>query len=257
MKDSKLVRVAAASCFHCPNQSPAAMEGLLRELHEFRPRVFINLGDLFEAEAASVHPVDEPHDVTQEYVAAAETLESIREVVGEGCSLIWLLGNHDDNLQAPDPRRVPKALRKSVHWNRDYDHGDTFRRWQQVPYEKSRRGLVEVGQIIFGHGYDCAANSDFTEAVQFSNLCGGYSHRLVVRGHTHRPRSPQPVMYNSRIPLPIWTCNVGTMGPTKPGYMTRKDSSQWGPAVLLAEVAVADPSTLQGDREWAAELIHL
>lgn len=253
----KRVKFAAASCFHCPYENRPAFDKLLGVLEDFKPEVFVLLGDLFEAEAASVHPHEESIDVLDEYRAAGEVLVSIRKQLGKRTRLIWLLGNHDDNLQAADPRRVPKNLRKSVHWNRDIDWAPEFRRWQQFPYVKNRSGVFELGQVIFTHGWDAGLRSDYTEALQMADLCGGYSHRLVVRGHTHRPRDVEQIRYSINVPLPFWVTNVGTMGPLKPGYMLRKDTSQWGPAVLIGEADSSRPSYRLSGRQWDADLVAL
>lgn len=253
----KRVKFAAASCFHCPSQNLPAIEKLRGVLEDLQPEVFVLLGDLFEAEAASVHPHEELVDVADEYRAGGELLVSLRKVLKKSCRLVWLLGNHDDNLQAADPRRIPKALRKSVHWNRDIDWAPEFRRWRQIPYVKNRTGVYELGQAIFAHGWDAGLRSDFTEALQIADMCGGHSHRLVIRGHTHRPRDVEQIRYSINVPLPFWVANAGTMGPLKPGYMLRKDTSQWGPAVVVGEVDASRPSYRQSGPQWSAETLRL
>jgi len=257
MRDGRVVRFAAISCVHCPYHDVDAHANLLAQIREFKPQVFVLLGDLFESEAASVHPRDVALDITEEYAVAGQYLLSLRDVCGGECDYVWILGNHDDNLQAPDPRRVPKALRKAVHWNRDYDWGSEFRRWKQIPYVKGREGCYELGQVIFYHGFDSQAGSDRTECIQMSNACGGHAHRLGIRGHTHRPLPVTQVSLTSKVPLAYWYANPGTMGPKKPGYMARKDSSQWGSGVILGESLVARPSRMRQGPQWSAELVRL
>ncbi len=257
MKGTRTVRFAGASCFHCPFQNLPAVGKLVRQLKDFRPEVFVCMGDLFEAEAASVHPTDKVDDIADEYRSAGELLVQLNDVLGPTCRKVWLLGNHDDNLQAPDPRRIPKALRKSVHWNRDIDWAHVFRGWEQIPYTKDKSGTFRVGQVIFAHGWDAAARSDFSEGVQIANMHGGCANLLIARGHTHRPRDITQVMFSAKTTLPWWVTNVGTMGPLKPDYMVRKDSAGWAPAVLIGEAITGRPSRMEQGRQWSAELIRL
>lgn len=253
-------RWAAISCVHAPFQPVETTRRFLQRLDDGGPfgnlTDFVLLGDLFESSAASVHPDEHSHTLAEEYESGAGFLEEIRKVVGYKCRLHWCLGNHDDNLQVRDSRRTDWRTRELIHWNQS-EWGKTFALWKQYPYVKpsvhSQRGCLSIGQAIFCHGWDCGLNSDELEGLQMAWACGGHAHRLVVRGHTHRPRSVTQCWRTKKVPLPFWFANAGTMGPTQPLYMSRKDVSQWGPAIVWGECKVDTPSRFAG-KEWSATM---
>ena len=217
---------------------------------------FGHLGDVFEAGAASIHANEFDHDLEDEFSHAASFLAKIREVLPDDC-IRWInTGNHDDNLIAKDPRRVPRALRGLTDWNRHPVYGEEFRKWAWLPYEKSRKAVMRVGQAHFFHGFDAGMNSDELEGLQMIASCGWIPFSLSVRGHTHRPVPPTQMKRTARIPLPYWFANVGTSGPLQPDWAKRRDTSQWGTAILVVEATWDRPSRLHG-KCWDAELIRM
>ncbi len=256
--NKRLASFAAISCSHCPFQNEVAVDHLLNQLEKGGPfgniTDFVMLGDLFESSAASVHPDEHSHTLEDEYETAANLLVRIRSVLPPKCLLHWSLGNHDDNIQVRDARRIDRRIRGLIHWNKS-EWGEEFRKWKQYPYVKpsihDQRGCVQLGQVIFAHGYDAGGNSDELEGLQLAYACGGHSHRLIVRGHTHRPRRVTQCKRSARVLLPYWFANAGTMGPMQPNYMQRKDVSQWGPGIVWGQSKVDTPSRFAG-REWDA-----
>ena len=169
--------------------------------------------------------------------------------------MLFRSGNHDDNLRAQDPRRIPKALREVA----DFIHAEPFaseaKRWRWKPYRKDRQGCLELGPIVATHGFDVGQNSDELEALQFFNMTGGAPHRLFIRGHTHRPVPPTQCRRTRSIPLPYWYANAGTCGPLQPQWMARRDTSQWGSAMLVVDVG--DPMCRRRGRNWDARLVAM
>lgn len=252
---SETARFVAASCFHAPFTDPDAWNWMLDQVRSLRrkPTHFIMLGDWFEAGSASVHPNEYDHEQYEEYEFAAEQSREIRKVVGNRCQLIWTHGNHDDNLQAKDPRRVPRNLRGLVHWSKYAPVAPEFARWQQVPYTKDRRGVYEIGPVMFWHGFDTGPTSDELETLQVANLMGSHAHRLGVRGHTHSPVAPRAAQRTRRIALPWEYCNVGTLGPVRPDWARRQDTSTWG-AGLLVGTANTEPAPYSS-KQYDVELL--
>ena len=249
-----IVPWAAFSCAHAPFEREESVDWLLGQLEDLKPRpqYLFNLGDLFESDAASVWPNDYDHTLEDEYRHAAHMSARVRLAVPYRCKYVWMLGNHDDNLQTNDKRRVPKALRPVIHWNVHKEFYKEFQRWEQIPYIKSRKGCYTLGQVTFTHGFDCGVNSDELEALQFSYLLGGMPSTLVVRGHTHRPVPVTQCFRTKTVPLPYYYANVGTMGPLQPQYMSRKSAIMWGPGLLVGESDTEyDP---RGGKQWTAEL---
>ena len=247
-------KFVAASCFHVPYVSEPALEWMLGRLEEIRPTHFILLGDLFDASSVSVHPNDHVEQLESEYEKGAELLSRIRSALPSGVELVWTLGNHDDNIQVGDPRRTPKALRSLLHWNKHWEWGAEFRRWKQIPYIKGPRGIYRLGPVRFFHGFDAGAASDELECLQMAGSIKDQAYSLWVRGHTHRPS--QGVLQCKRtqkILLPWWYANAGTMGPLKPDYMKRKDSSLWGHAIVKGECSLASPRR-PSKSDWDADV---
>lgn len=246
------VKALAFSCAHSPFTPRRHLDFLLGRITQFQPDIIINLGDWFESCGGSVHENEYDHDQRDEYEFAADMSRRIREAAGDDCKLVWLLGNHDDNLQAPDKRRVPPQLRSLVHWNNS-EWKDEFLRWHQVRHENSARGTYHVGQLVFYHGYDFGKISDEREAMRMNRNTGFFSHRCFVRGHTHRP-VPVTQMGAARFnELPWWYANVGTIGPLKPTYTQRMDTSYWWPATFEAECKEGRLSRIHG-KNWSAEV---
>jgi predicted phosphodiesterase len=216
---------------------------------------FILLGDLMDAAAASVHPDEVEHALEDEYRLAHEYLLDIRRVLPGDTKLVWCLGNHDDNIQINDSRRTDKSIRSLLHWNNHWIFGEEFKKWQQIPYVKSKKGLYKLGQVVFYHGYDCGANSDELEGLQMNYLAGGHSWGLTVRGHTHRPIQVTQAKRTGRVLLPQYFTNVGSIGigNKQPNYMKRKDVTQWGVGLLVGEAKIGKNRRYR-TREWDAEL---
>ncbi len=252
----EVARIAVISCTHSPHTPPETHDWVLRQLQEIRPTHFGHLGDLFDAEAASVHAQDSVHELEYEYEHAANFLRSVREVLPPDCRRWINKGNHDSNIEAADPRRIPKALRSLVHWSKHPKYGEEFNRWNWVEYEKSKRGTYCIGPCVFYHGFDCGLNSDETEGIQMLMATGGHSWRIAIRGHTHRPVDPTQMFKTKKTPLPWWYMNVGTCGPLKPDYMSRKDTGLWGSAIGVIECKLERPSRYAA-KEFDAHLLRM
>tara|TARA_R110002012_G_scaffold166722_2_gene330102 strand:+ start:2862 stop:3668 length:807 start_codon:yes stop_codon:yes gene_type:complete len=260
-------RFAAISCVHVGPVSKdreRALEWLLDALENYqeahgRLTHFVLLGDLFDAAAASVHPSDETqHSLEDEYEQGSQYLSTIRKALDKECRLVWTLGNHDANVQIKDARRIPSDIRSLCNWNMHPDFGDEFRRWSQIPYQKpsvhSQAGCFQLGQVVFCHGFDAGANSDELEGLQIAYALGGSAWRLVVRGHTHRPKAVTQCKRSARVLLPYYYANAGTMGPLQPPYMIRKDTSQWGSGIVVGECKLGRVDRMRG-KNWNANVL--
>lgn len=255
---TKYAKFAAISCTHCPYQSEQAISKLLNELKGRKLTHFVHLGDVVDAEAASVH-ADDPttHTLYEEFCVAADMLGRIRRALPDDCKLILLDGNHDDNVQKKDSRRIQHDLRSLCDPRKMAGVCEEYNKWQHIPYRHGARGCYQLGAVIFAHGYSASANSDELESIQFAMACGGHAHRLVVRGHTHRPVQPTQCKRTMRVKLPWWYANVGHMAFDKrPSYSDRFDIQEWGRAMLLGECQVGRVGRM-GAKSWSANLIHL
>jgi predicted phosphodiesterase len=255
-------RVAAISCTHVPYESKGTIDKLLNRLSELdseKPLThFVHLGDLMDATAASVHS-DDPvqHTLLDEYNCAADLLKKIRSVLNPDCKFVWCHGNHDDNILRQDPRRIPHDIRPLCNWNNVAGCGDEFRLWKQIPYRMGKEGCYQLGAIIFAHGWACGQNSDELEGLKLAMACGGWSHRLTVRGHTHRPVPPTQSRRSATITLPWHYANVGHCAfDDRASYTYRFDVSRWARSFLIGECATGRPDRL-GANSWDAAIEYL
>ena len=172
---------------------------------------FVHCGDLLEAAAASVHAGEHDHTLADEFEHANNFLRSIRKALPKSCRLIWLNGNHDDNIFKRDPRRIPKALRDMIEIGRD-SRWPEFSKWTQYPYAKNQRGQVQIGQVVFFHGFDAGQTSDELEALQFNNITGGHSHRLFCAWAYPLANSANPMLTNPQSAFALLVRQRGYLG---------------------------------------------
>lgn len=242
-------KILAFSCTHAPFTPRKHIEWLLGQLREYKPDVVVNLGDWFESAAASVHPNEHGHTLEKEYQFAANMSKEIRGIVPKA-RLVWTLGNHDDNIQTKDARRIPANLRSLVHWNASR-FGEEFRLWEQYPHVQDERCLFRCGQVVFYHGFAHGKKSDGKEAKKAAEWSGWHAKRLFIRGHTHQPKRVTQIGEECENEWPWYYANVGTIGPLKPDYMKRKDTTRWGVACAKVE---CDPKARMG-KAWDCEIV--
>jgi len=255
---AKYAEFAAISCTHCPHQSERALSRLFEELKGRKLTHFIHLGDVVDADAASVHLDDsgDGHSLHDEFLIATDMLRRIREHLPNDCELILLDGNHDDNIQRADPRRIKKGLRGLCNPRKMHGVADEYLKWKHVPY-RFENCCYQLGAVIFAHGFATGGNSDELEAIALANLCGGHAHRLIVRGHTHRPIPPTQCKRTARVKLPWHFANVGYMAFEKtPHYAHRFNTQEWGRSVLFGRTKIGRADRL-GKNAWTANLISL
>ncbi len=259
---SKTTTVAFYGCEHAPHTPKRHQDFIIKTIASHKPDIIVHLGDRFDSEAASVWPKESEHSLRDEYEEAAIFSKRVRGAAKKGCQLWWTLGNHDDNIRRADPRRIPKALRDLVDWNKG-EFGAEFRMWNQVPYVNSKDGCLNIGPVVAWHGFDTSISSDELESLQVNNLTGGYAHRLFVRAHTHRPMPPTQIKRSGKVLLPYYMANVGTVGPLKPDWASREDTARWGASMLIVRLDTNQTPTpytgvaVQAPRSatWEAELV--
>jgi predicted phosphodiesterase len=251
---SKYVRWAYLSDLHAPYTDEAAFRRALTVITRHRPDVLVVGGDWIDASPASPYPNEDTGTLLDEYEKAAAQSKLLRTAAGTNTTLVRLVGNHEDRLELPR-MNVPKRLRGATHWTNFGPLRSEWSRWETVPYIKGGEGVYELGQVIFYHGWDINSSSDELEGLQMVNLCGGHSHRLTIRGHTHAPVAPTQAMRTKAVPLPFWYANAGHCGPSQPDYMRDKDVSRWGLGMMIGE-AIPNP-TYRGGVQWGADLVRL
>ncbi|MDF1702397.1 MAG: metallophosphoesterase family protein [Planctomycetota bacterium] len=240
MTRRKIIKAAYVTDPHCPFQNSTSVYWALGQIREYKPDYLIMGGDLFEASAASRFENEDKHDLRDDYRAGARLLDALADA-GAGADLVWCRGNHDDNIACVG--RIQRGLRSQVHWSAS-EWADSFRRWKQIPYDYSADGCFQLGQVMFWHGF----HNEEMDAIKLNNMTGGHAHRLVVGGHTHRPHGPTQVMRTKKVPLPLWYANGGTLGPTRPAWTQRQDTSGWKAGFVMVELTAG--RACQPGRNW-------
>lgn len=229
---------------HCPFVDWDAWYRGLDEAVKWEPDFIINGGDWAEGSAASRHAHEHDHDLLDEYEAVERMSTDVCERFPKARK-IWLEGNHDLNIL--DQNRLPKSVRRTIDIER---HVPSLPLWEKVPYMFNSKGVFRIGQVSFAHGYKTGAYAGRDEAILL-----GVPNGLYVHGHTHQPHAPVQASLNATIDLPYWYANGGTLGPLKPHFMRRLNSTRWGRAILLGECRLG--RALLPTREWSAHLISL
>tara|TARA_R110000824_G_scaffold242221_1_gene430890 strand:- start:510 stop:1280 length:771 start_codon:yes stop_codon:yes gene_type:complete len=253
---AEYARFAAISCTHCPFQSERAISKLLQELKGRNLTHFLHLGDVINADSASQWN-DDPtkHSLSDEFVIAANMLKRIREALSPDTKCILFDGNHDDNVQKSG--RIQHDLRSLLDPRKIEGVSDEYNLWEKVPYVCGVRGTYQIGACIFAHGYSASVNSDEMEAIVLAQACGGWSHRLIVRGHTHRPVPPTQCKRSARVVLPWHYANVGHMAfQERAEYTKRYSIESWGRAMLVGSCKMGRADRLPKN-SWQAQLISL
>ena len=237
-------RFLVCSDLHVPFLDEDAFEWLLEQIKDFKPHLLVLNGDLFEAKAASRWPSEYTHHLLDEYEKAGTVLHKLRKIAPKGCRLKFVLGNHDDNIQAPN--RLPIDIRSAVAFHK---HVDELKHWGQVPYENNpNKCMVSLGQVKFMHGFTTGKWSDRNEAVTHGAEWG-----LVIRGHTHRPVPVTQAEFGS-VKVNFWYANTGCLTKFDPpmDYMKRKSTQSWGHAIVVGEAS--ELKSPRVGRYWDAEL---
>jgi predicted phosphodiesterase len=168
-----LDRLWFISDVHSPAHDKKAWRLVLDALADFKPDVFVSLGDFMDLSSVS-HWSKDPNtalDLAAERTVAETMLAEI-ETRTEGARRIYVAGNHEDRLKrflqdkAPqffNVLDIPKLLRLEE------------RGWEYVPYKQS----VKVGKLHITHDVGSAGRYNVYKALDTFQS-------PVVTGHTHR-----------------------------------------------------------------------
>lgn len=240
----------AFSCPHVPYLDKYALDRLMKAISEHKPDLIVHLGDGHEASAASRFDEESEHSLQEEFAQHDGFLAKIRKQAKPGTRLVFLLGNHDDNILSWG--RIDKRVRglcNFVEWEHELKSGA----WQMPlkRYEFHRSGVYRVGPVCFGHGWKHGVTADEHHAILLADPFG-----LYVGGHTHKP-TPVTQCYKTRLtPLPFWYANTGCLRNMNPEYILRKQSNLWGQGCVVGEtVNHPGPFGKNRKREWEAETI--
>ncbi len=239
---------------HAPFQNDEYLEKTYEIISKVKPQHVIIGGDLFDADGASKWNNEEAHDLLEEYEIANKILENCHKAAPRGAKLIWLLGNHEDNVLQKG--RIDRRLRRLCEWGR---HMSEAKNWQQVPYSREEnKGCYRIGrQVTFIHGHvapehaESPSNSLVEQAI-INNNAEPFS--LVICGHSHRPTELKR-MRIAKTPLPHWWMVSGCLCQLNPprDWMARKRWDLWGNGIVVGDVIPTHSS--RKDKYWEVEPI--
>jgi len=239
----------AYSCTHVPVIHRKSEEKLIKYLQDFKPDTVVMLGDLMDASPASRWPNEDEWDITYEYEVAAEHLRHVRLESGAS-KLVWLLGNHDDNILAQC--RIPKRLRRQVDWRSTGNPlSEEVKHWKMFDY--SHEQAFHMGPVTFQHGAEHGTDSGLRLAQLYAPENG-----LLVYGHTHRPTNVTWPDIRNGIPLRKAYANAGCMADwTQMNYVKRKNKAPWGHALVAGEANDKRRERSFATKQWEAETVYL
>lgn len=149
-------------------------------LQDFKPDVFVSLGDFMDCAAVSRWSKD-PSLVTG-FKAELDYAERLLDEIEErtpGARRIWIDGNHEDRVERYIRDRAPELhglinIQSQLHLER--------RGWEYVPYKQSTR----IGKLWLTHDVGTAGRYAAFKALDTfqSPIVTGHTHRLgyVVEG---------------------------------------------------------------------------
>ena len=239
---------------HAPFHNNEHLERVYEIISKEQPDHVIMGGDLFDADGASRWSNEEAHDLLEEYEIANDILEKCRKAAPRSAKLIWLLGNHEDNVLQKG--RIDKRIRRLCEWKR---HMPEAKNWRQIPYSrKENAGCYRIGsQVTFIHGHvapeqdESPSNTLVQQAILQNNFepCS-----IVICGHTHRPTDLRRIRIG-KTKLPNWWLVSGCLCQLDPprDWMSRKRWDLWGNGIVRG--AVRPTNSSRKKPQWEVEPI--
>lgn len=230
------LRVLCIPDCHIPYQNKKALSSVLKFIPDFKPDVFVIIGDFIDMrplhkEARIKRSDVEVYPIKKEYEAGYEVLKRIRKLVGPDCKMHYCEGNHENRIYdfidfIPETKGLVEVCdglgleELEISWH---------------PYNTT----FNVGKLYFTHGAYCGANAVKKHVEAFK--------RNLVIGHTHTIAS-----YTDSSPIDVedkhtcWT--IGTLCDMNPKYMENKPN-QWVHGFFVANV--------RGDGKFSAQQITI
>lgn len=236
------IRWAAFGCVHLHRGK--VWDRAMSLIREYKPDVLVCLGDVLDADGASRFPQEGRKKLSAEFRIGNELLRQAADAVPKG-QLVFMEGNHEFNVR--DELRLAPEVRDLCDYRL---HMPALDRWDWKPYDCCERGIFRLGQVAFAHGYRTGPRCNEKQALEFCRPFG-----LGVFAHDHKPMEPRQIEVWAGIHAPYWAMNVGTLGPLRPKYMTRKSTAGWGHGVALGSCTMN--RSARSTKLWHAELVRI
>lgn len=240
------------SCLHAPYTREGYIEWLCQVIRDHKPKLICNLGDWYEAGAASRFPKNPLDDdgVLREHRVVAEQARMLNDAAPIDSKLVWIYGNHDDNFFNVHPGRISKDIVPALHWS---IHTDGALDGWHVAERYDDDFVFNWGAVTAQHGTGHSKTAEKDQAYRHARPNG-----LYVCGHTHRPLQITQAVERKES-LPFFYVNPGTgVDWNSMYYMQRNSKSQWGGGAVLVEQPEAHVRNRRAsfaDKDWDAELL--
>ena len=214
----KITKMIVFPDIHAPKHHKPSLKSALKFTKQYKPDIFIQLGDLCDYDSLGRFDVLKEKDLTNldhEVKSANKVLDQIEASLPKKCRKIICEGNHDRRPETYSINNMSKELKKIIGANRlPYFH-EAYkleeRGWEWVPEGK----CFGYGKALFTHGW-------------FTNL--HHAHKTVHRwfknifyGHTH---TVQEYTINGIDGHPVSAVSIGTLSRFDLSYM-RELPTNW------------------------------
>lgn len=210
--------------WHLPYHHKKATAEAVYFAKQYKPNVFVDLGDMFDCNSVSSHdPNPSKHlRFVEERDEGLAELDKLLAVLPRNCDRHITMGNHEDMLRRYVWRRAA-ALDGLVSF--DDPFGLTARKFTITPH----RHMLKVGKVHFSHDIGGAGQGAAINALRRvqGNVVQGHNHRAVLvyetnaRGKSH------------------FGCSAGWLGDPNhvSDYMdVHSAKTQWNHAVVTIEM---------------------
>lgn len=220
-------RIVVLPDIHTPNEQTSALESIFSFVKFYKPDLLIQLGDFCDWDSVTRYDPRRESDIIpidQEIDAANTLLDRIDKVAGRKCDKLMIGGNHEDRYES---FRINQGMLVGIRrmkdltsWSEEYNLRK--RGWDVKEYGE----WVQVGKIIFTHGWYASANAAKKMAEAFPG-------RNVIFGHTHRHVIHGCLDHND---LPIEAESIGTLSKFNLSYLKGRPPVDWIHAFMYIDM---------------------
>jgi predicted phosphodiesterase len=186
LSDKDYVKVAIIPDMHMPYHDMKAVMAVLNVVSDWKPDIFVNLGDLLDFYQISQFSRD-PRQATMlgdDLYEAAEMIGNFRDAAGQECDMHWIKGNHEDRWNR-------HLIKNSAEFYALFEE-NSFMSFMDLSqhnihfhdYDFVYRGF----QFVHGDVVRKFAGYAAKEMHSRSNMDGamGHTHRMGMFRHTYR-----------------------------------------------------------------------
>ena len=223
--------ILAIGDIHFPFQSQDSLDFAYSFIKEKKPKVIIQMGDLFDFYAHSRFPkrlrLTAEQEVELGHSLAKKFWAKVRKLAPKA-KLYQLRGNHDARPRKRIIEAIPEIL--AVYQEKDL--------WTYKGVESVLENEIIINGIVFEHGYlsklgDHLAKNDFMPTVRAHSHTGGVHYRRVGKGegrvtweldvgYLADPFSPE-LIYRPSKKFFKWTQGLGFIDANGPAFVPRRN----------------------------------